>query len=104
DRELRRGERHRGTNEVVHRVAVPRDERCIRMRDAAGMVRLQDGGGVRQAGAHRFWSPAESGEEMRLDEPGDDAYLRLDIVPQQTDRNAVDLPHGDVVIVARAVV
>ena len=69
-----------------------------------GMVGLEDGLGGGQPGAHRLGPAAEAGEEVGLDEAGDDAHVGLDVVALQQDGRPVDLAHRDVRVARRVVV
>ena len=104
ERQVRRRQRRRGADEVVHGVAVPGDERGPGVGDAAGMVRLQDGLGGGQPRAHRLGPTAEAGEEVGLDEAGDDADVGLHVLALQQHRRPVHLSDAHVPRSARVVV
>ncbi len=104
DGEVWRREGHGGADEIVHRVPSPGDEGGRGIGDAAGVVRLQDRLGRGQARAHGLGAAAEAGEEMGLDESGDDAYVGLDVLALQQDRGPVDLADRDVRIAPGIVV
>ena len=72
--------------------------------DAAGVVGLQNGLGGGEARADRLGPTAEAGEEVRLDESGDDAHVGVDVVALQQDRRALDPSHLDVVSAVGVVV
>ena len=88
DGEMGRSERHRGAHEVVHGIPLTGDERGVGVGDAPRMVCLEDGLGGGQSRAHGLGPATETGEEVRLDEPGDDAEIGLDIVALQEDGHA----------------
>ncbi len=71
--------------------------------NATRVVRLQNRRGGRQPRADRLRPAAEAGEEVGLDEAGDDAQVGLDVLALQQHRHPVDVAHRDVRI-ARAVV
>jgi hypothetical protein len=56
------------------------------------VVGLEDGLGGGESRAHRLGPTAEAGEEVRLDEAGDDAHVGLDVLALQQDGRAVDPP------------
>ena len=94
--QVRRRQRGGGPHEVVHRVARPRHEGGPGVGDAARVVRLQDGRAGGEPRADRLRAAAEAGEEVGLDEAGDDAQVGLDVLALQQHRRPVDLAHGDV--------
>ncbi len=88
---MRRGQGHRGPDEIVHRVPLPGDEGGPGVGDAARVVRFEDRLGGSQSRAHRLGAAAEAGEEMGLHESGDDAHVGLDVLALQQDRGPVHL-------------
>ena len=94
--EVRRRQRSGGPDEVVYGVTRPRHERRPGIGDAARVVCLQDGRAGGETRAHRLRSAAEAGEEVGLDETGDDAQVGLDVLALEQHRRPVDLAHGDV--------
>jgi hypothetical protein len=61
------------------------------------VVGLEDGLGGGDSGAHGLGPTTEAGKEVRLDEPGDDAHVGLDVLALQKDGRAVDPPDLEVV-------
>ena len=82
DIERQVGRRQRGgdPHEVVHGVAGPGHEGGPAVGDTARMVSLQNGRVGGESGTDRFGPATEAGEEVRLDEAGDDAQVGLDVL------------------------
>ena len=94
----------RRPDEVVDRVSLRDEPGGPRVGDACRAVRIEDGLGGGQAGADTLGASAESGEEMRLDEAGEDADVGIQVARVDEDPGAVHHTHRDVGVVVGPVV
>ena len=81
---------HRGPHEVVDGVALGDEPRGAGVGDAGRAVRLEDRLECGQARARPLGTAAEAGEEVGLDEAGQDADVGLDVAAVDPDGRAVD--------------
>ena len=65
---------------------------------------LEDGVEIGKTGAHRLRATAEAGEEVRLDETGDDPQIGLHVTTVDAHHGCVDVTHVDVIVVGGTVV
>ena len=76
---------------VVHRVADGDAPRRVRIADPPRVVEHQGGLEAGEAGRIQLRAAAEPGEEVRLDEAGRDAHIRIDPLLVEPHRNVEDL-------------